>query len=439
MTLSVALESFFHKNRFNTEKTCWIAYSGGLDSHVLLTLCYQYRLQNLIHLKAIHINHGLNKEAFNWSCHCRKNCEDLQIDYVEFNIHIDSKSGDSLEEEARKKRYACFSECIKEGDFLLTAHHQDDQAETFFLQLFRGAGLKGLSAMPIFTSFFRGFHGRPLLSFSRNDLKEFALLHQLKWIEDESNINFKFNRNYIRHELMPVICKRWPNVATVISRSAEHCAEAQHLLESISELELEQIKGRFDHTISVDKLANFNPSKQRLLLRTWIAQRQFPLPNTRKLLNLQNVMLHARKDKSPCVAWGHVEMRRYRDDLYLMTVIPELSTDAASCIWNIQKPCHYQGLGTLYAVLEHGSGIKVHINQLHVRFRVKGESVHFAGRVSSLKKLFQEYGVPPWERYRIPLLFHENKLIEIPGYVIDHRFIAKNQESGNRIVWRWDS
>ena len=229
--------------QFGLDKTYWVAYSGGLDSSVLLSLFAELRRQLPIKLKAIHINHGLSPNASTWASLCATQCQSLQISYLERSVQVNANDGESIEEVARKKRYAVFAKCLEDGDILLTAHHQDDQAETFLLQLLRGAGVKGLAAMPQVKAFARGQHMRPLLEFSRSHLQAYAKERQLVWVDDESNLNLDFARNYIRHQLMPVLLQQWEGASDVIARSAAHCAEAQALLEEYALTDCEKVKG----------------------------------------------------------------------------------------------------------------------------------------------------------------------------------------------------
>ena len=289
--------------------TFWIAYSGGLDSHVLLSLCSQLRKEMKL-MRAIHVNHGISPNANSWANHCKKICESYDIQFIERTISLDLKAGDSLEEAARNKRYAVFAEYLEEGDVLLTAHHQDDQAETVLLQLLRGAGLKGLSAMPEIKSFARGHHGRPLLAFAREDLLQYAKEHQLIWIEDESNQDASLSRNFIRHEILAKLTLRWPSAAACIARSASHCAENQMLLEAFSR-EV-NVQGSRENTLSVARLLQFSPEKQRFFLRSWIHQLKYPLPDSKKMETIQRDVLFAAWDSSPLVKWGDVMLRRHR-------------------------------------------------------------------------------------------------------------------------------
>jgi tRNA(Ile)-lysidine synthase len=367
-------------------------------------LCQQISAQTSQVFHVIHIHHGLSANADHWAQQCRQWSDAAGFPFHLHMIAIDISGGVSLEEAARELRYQKFAETMQENDLLLTAHHQDDQAETILLQLLRGAGPKGLAAMPVMKSFARGFHGRPLLGFTRAELLAHAEARQLAWVEDESNADVKMTRNFIRHDVMSLLKTRWPNVESVLSRSAAHCAEAQVLLEEMASEKLLQISGSKPDTLSVTKLLELSEAWQRLLLRAWIEQHGFSLPDTNKILSIQSSVLRAAQDRMPCVTWQGAEVRRHRDDLHIMQ--PQ------------QQPL------TLPSV----EGLTTDIGTLIVRFRIDGETVTIGNRGKvALKNLFQEWGVPVWERSTIPLIFCGDKLVQVPGYFIDPTFIATEQ------------
>ncbi|HVE44982.1 MAG TPA: tRNA lysidine(34) synthetase TilS [Gammaproteobacteria bacterium] len=381
----------------------WVGYSGGLDSHVLLTLCDQLRAEIGLNCRAIHVHHGLHQDASSWAAHCARVCAEKKIPYEQKNLVLSLDAGQSVEAIAREGRYAAFASVMQPGDVLLTAHHQDDQAETVLLQLSRGAGLKGLSAMPAVKSFAQGLHMRPLLSFSRNDLASYAEAQRLVVIEDPANHHLRFSRNVIRHNVLPHLTSLSPGVASAIVRSAAHCAEAQALLASYVTEDIKACRTQRDDVLSVSRLLMLSPERQRLVLRAWIQQLGFLLPSTKRLATIMQTVLHARSDAMPVVRWGTAIVRRYRDGLYLMADQPKPSV--------------------------HRLRLKGDLAGLSVRFRQAGESVALAGRrKQNLKNLFQRWGVPPWERAHVPLLFIENRLIAAAGYFISPAYAAGEDE-----------
>lgn len=428
MSLVEAVRGFCAQ--YGWDKTYWIAYSGGLDSHVLLHACHSLRSQFPLKLRAIHIHHGLSANAEHWASHCARVCDDYEIDFTKHHIKVQPNVGDSLEALAREKRYRIFADSLGESEILLTAHQQDDQAETVLMQLFRGAGIKGLSAMPAMKTFASGFHGRPLLAFTRKELEAYALQHHLQWIHDESNDDNKFTRNYLRQHIFTSLKNRWPTVTETISRSAMHCAEAQALLDEFAADICTQVRGSHENTLSVSKLLQLSDERQKLLFRTWIYQLGYPLPDTKKITNLQHDVLTAAQDRMPCVSWNGVEVRRFRDDIYVMKALAEHDIQQ-SLEWNLQTPLMLPGIGMLHASFKTGHRLLIDVKKIDVRFRQGGEVANLPVRGRhSLKNLFQEWHVPTWKRDRIPLIYLEDKLISAVGYFIDEDYMAQQDEMG---------
>lgn len=415
------------------DTTCWVAYSGGLDSHVLLSACVKLRSMHPLKLRAIHVNHGLSPSAASWADHCTAICQAYGVNLVLPRIQVCRSAGESLEEVARELRYAAFAQYLADGDVLLTAHQQDDQAETVLLQLLRGAGPKGLAAMSPVKSLGRGLHGRPLLAFPRSFLQQYAGENQLSFIEDESNANLKLTRNFIRHEVLPLLKRRWPTATQILSRVAEHCAETHALLEQETEQDLTELQGEGSHTLSIKKLLQYSPAKQRFLLRQWIYRLNYPVPDTKKMQTIQRNVLTARSDAAPCVQWQNVELRRYRDELYILQQLP-LQDVEQRITWDLTQPLFFPGIGKLQAFLGPDYGLDASIKQVSVRFRQGGETLFLAGRGHrALKNLFQEWGVPPWERNRMPLVYVDDMLVAIPQFFLHENYAAKKGGVGYEI------
>ncbi len=293
-----------------------IAYSGGVDSHVLLHAMAQLRDQNKEWVvRAVHINHGLHPNADSWEAHCREICTSLKIPLTTEKIQLDIKPGDSIEEMARNARYAAFEEQIERGENLLTAHTQNDQAETLLLQLLRGSGVKGLSAMPIKKPLGTGYLVRPLLECTRDDVITYARQNDLRWIEDDTNVEQRFNRNYLRHEIFPLLRRRWPEVFLMMSRSATHCAESAALLDELADLDLQTLS--HENKLSVRALLLLSDIRRRNVLRRWIRQHGFRVPNKKHLEQIEKDVLLSAKDAKPIFSWGVAEIRRRGDLLSL--------------------------------------------------------------------------------------------------------------------------
>lgn len=433
MSLQNSLREFCTENLKG--KNCWVAYSGGLDSQVLLALLNELRLSHDLNLHAIHIHHGLNPDADNWLEHCEAYCQQNEISFHSVKIDIDTQTGESLENTARQKRYQVLQSFLQQGDCLLTAHHQDDQAETLLVQLLRGAGPKGLASMPTSKVIGKGIHYRPLLNFSRKKLLEYAQEKTLSWVEDSSNSDTVYVRNFIRQDIMPLLKSRWPNIQATIARSANHCAETQHLIEEFAIDVYQSLAGSKPGTLSITKLLQLPQHRQRLCIRSWIYQSGFILPNSKKLASIERHILKARRDRKPHVCWHNVEVRRHKDDLYILKKRNNHDVNSTTH-WDLTQSLILPNIGTLTATSVRGAGIAAHVTSLEVRFRRGGEIAYLPKRKHhDLKKLFQEWNVPTWERNRIPLLFHQDKLIAAVGYFIDPDFSANKDEVGRLVKW----
>lgn len=438
MSLFAAFKA--HLLEAGLDHTYLIALSGGLDSHVLLHLAYQLRKDFPVNIRAVHINHHLSVHADVWAAHCEKMAADYGIHCEVHHLSITQDAGISLEEEARNKRYHLFAQCLHSGEILLTAHHQDDQAETVLLQLLRGAGPKGLAAMPAIKPFASGMHMRPLLNFPKASIEQYAKTHALKWMNDESNSSTKYTRNFLRHDILPRLKARWPTVTATIARSAKHCAEVQLFADKTLKEKLEWAKGVAPHTLSIKKLQSLNTQEQRLFIRAWIEASGATLPSTAKLESIARTMLTAKEDRFPCVTWGKIILRRYRDMLYLLPLNPPFRMDDA-ILWDLSVSMTLPGVGVLDSSLLPGEGLHPSFQRVQVRFRQGGEWMVVPNRGRRyLKNLFQEWSIVPWLRNRIPLIYIEDRLASVLGYCIDPHFAVQNKEEKGRVLqMAWDS
>ena len=416
-----------------------VAFSGGLDSTVLLHALHTLREQLTVPVGAIHIHHGLQADADHWADHCRAVCNALEIPLTVLQVDARAASGDSPEAAARHARYTAIAGWLAPDHCLLTAQHRDDQAETLLLQLMRGAGVQGLAAMPVISALGQGSHLRPLLEMDREGLLDYARASGLAWIEDPTNAETAYDRNFLRHEILPVLRTRWPSVSASLSRSAAHAAEATALLDGLAVDNRLAVAGERDDTLSVTAVAALPPARQRNILRYWIRRQAGQAPSTAVLERVQNDMLTSREDAEPCVTWGGCQLRRYRDELFLLpAALPPQALP--ECAWQLQEPLALPGSGVLSATRMLGQGLRcaaVSEAGVQVRWRVGGESCRPVGRGHrhALKKLFQEAGVPPWQRDRIPLLYVGDELAAVAGMWICEPFQAGPQEPGYRIHW----
>lgn len=423
-----------------TASCYWAAYSGGLDSHVLLHALSVLRGELDAPLKAVHVNHGLSKDANAWSQHCETICGTMGIPCQVYDVDASPEPGESPEAAARRARYAALSGIIRPGDCILTAHHQDDQAETVLLQMLRGAGPRGLAAMPVFTDFSRGMLARPLLGFTRDELHDYAVQQGLQWIDDQSNFDTGYQRNYLRHEVMPQMKSRWPTLARILSRTATHCADAASLIDEIAAADLEKIRGPEPNTISISRLLVLGTAHQGNVLRFWLRQMDVQLPETVHLDCLRHDVLDAADDRIPLLTWAGVEIRRYRDVLYVM---PPLAGHQNKVVlrWNLNEELVLPaGSGRLTAVQKIGMGLNAALcrsQPVSVRYRQGGERCKPAGdnHTREVKKLFQEHGIPPWRRDRIPFIYVGEQLAAVAGLWICQPCEAGPDDIGFDIAW----
>ena len=414
-----------------------VAYSGGMDSHVLLAVTRQAAARLAVPVRAIHVNHRLHPDAGRWQAHCVQVCAELGVPLQVIAVDAAAAPGQSPEACAREARYAALRQALRRDEVLLFAHHQDDQAETFLLQLLRGAGPRGLAAMPRLSAFAAGRLFRPFLPLPRTQLREFAMRCGLQWVEDPGNRDERYARNYLRHQVLPLLKARWPGLGKTISRSAQWCAQAQQLIERDSQALLAAARSAAEpRCLALQRLEEYTLPQQAQILRTWLQQLQLDRPGAGHLQQILQCLIPARQDAVPVVRWATTEVRRYRSLLYAGRVLP--AADQAAYRWDIThtarlKLAHW----VLQASAEQGRGLRQAAcgGGLEVRFRHGGERCALAGgRHQSLKKRLQQLAVPPWERSRIPLLLLDGQVVAIGDRWISPAYTARGQEWGYVLV-----
>lgn len=419
-------------------KLC-VAFSGGLDSTVLLhALAIAVRDEPRYQLRAIHIDHQLHEHSRQWQRHCAQFALSAGIAFVAGRVSVSRDCDAGIEAAARAVRYEALRNLLEPGETLLTAHHADDQLETVLLALLRSAGVNGLSAMPACQPLGQGWHLRPLLEFTRAELEAWGRAEQLAWITDPSNDDRHFNRNYLRHEVIPALQRRWPGVARSAVRSAGHLAEAGELLDAIAAADL--VGAAAGDCLRVSVLASLDEPRRRNLLRHWLRARGARPPSTRKLLALEHDMLTAQEDRLPCVDWDGFEVRRYRGLLYAG---PQLQLSAVSGVsqdWDWSAALELpEGLGSLRMQTDRGAGLATSKlpPHLQVSFRHGGEALRPAGQPHhrKLKKLLQDADVLPWWRHCLPLIHVGDELAAVGDLWIAEEFAAQANEAGMRVLW----
>jgi tRNA(Ile)-lysidine synthase len=414
--------------------TVWAAFSGGLDSTVLL-----HRLrQEGLPVRALHVNHHLQPAANRWVEHCKEFCAQLGVPIYVLDVKIDANDPQGPEGAARFARYESFASLMKPGDCLVTAHHQDDQAETVLLRLLRGAGVAGLAAMRARTPFAGGTLWRPLLRQTRGALREYAERHGLSWIEDPHNQDPRYARSFVRHEIFPRFTQRWPQALELLARTAEHCAEAIELLDEQAAADLKRAvipaQGG-SQGLSARALLALTPSRRHNLLRYWAARSGVPAPPFDALARLEREVLRARPDAAPQLAWGETELRRFRDALYLMRRLPP-PPDGLALEWDGRRDLALPpGCGVLAAVKPARAELPLRVVFARGGERLKPVGARFT---RTLRNLFQEEAIPPWIRERLPLVELDGVLAAVADRWETPALKKLRAQSGCRYEWRHD-
>jgi tRNA(Ile)-lysidine synthase len=414
-------------------KSMTIALSGGVDSVVLLHLLHQLQKTHHFTLKASHVHHGLSKNADKWVKFCEKLCAKLSISLDVYYIQLPQKKSLGIEGEARRLRYEKLLQT--KTDLVVLAHHEDDQAETFLLQLIRGAGVKGLSSMAHFDDARKLW--RPLLNTSRIEIESYAKKHQLKWIEDESNRNIDFDRNFIRSKVLPILKNRFNHIIKVISRSSAHLAEAQYLLDDLAKIDLKSYlkSNSYIHKLHVKTLNNLSHSRAKNVLRYWLEMNDQLMPSKDHLDELLRQVLTAKKDSELKIHLSkEFEIRRYQDEIYIVKTNQKKQKNY-EIIWQGESEILLPNGAQLNFKKVKGSGINFKFldnQKLKIRNRQGGEFFKPDSKrpTKKIKQLLQESNLPPWEREFFPMIFVGDELAAVPNFGIDQKYQADPKLSG---------
>lgn len=423
-----------------------VGLSGGLDSVVLASLLLEVLGPEQI--CAVHVNHGLSKNADYWQAQATAFCDAQGIKIHAESVEVKA-DGEGLEAAARSARYAVFDRLLTEQGVLLLGHHADDQVETVLYHLLRGSGAKGLSGMPAQRPLGQGQLIRPLLNWKKSDLLTYAQYKGLGWVEDESNQQDKFDRNYLRNQVVPKIAQRWPGYVESIQSSAQHSAEANQLAEQLACEDLSGLDMRAERagwSICIDALQALDAVRQKNILRHWPGQRNLPMPNQKIVAQIMESILDAEADAEPLVSWQSLHWRRFQGRLYLLPSAALTKSQGQVAYWVIDEPddqrLELADGSCLVAVEAQGQGLAVPSGEgLTVRYRQGGERCKPEGRAhsSSLKKLFLEYRVEPWWRDRMPLLYLGETLVAVGDCWVCEGWQAGPAQRGKKIHWQPNS
>jgi tRNA(Ile)-lysidine synthase len=416
-----------------------VALSGGADSAALLAALTAPELKAFrgLPLRALHVDHGLQAAAGAFRAACIESCRRFDVPLEIISVKVARDDGGSLEAAAREARYDGIATQLAAGECVLTAHHAADQAETVLLQLLRGAGLPGLSAMPACRPLGLGWHLRPLLDVAQPELRRFAAQAGVVVVTDPMNLDPRHDRVYLRQTLWPLLEARWPGASVALSRSARHAAEAQVLLDDVAAQSLRTL--RDGEGLSVTRLRALPPGEQVNAVRHWIDARSVSPPPAARLAEALRQMLHAHGDHLPAVVWDGHALRRYRERLFLTSASPPRIGEPREWRYG-REPVLALGAGLgrlLWSPCSGGLDPGRLPPTLAVRRRRGGESLrpHRRARTQSVQHLCQSLGVLPWIRDALPLLYAGDDLVAVGDLWQDARWCVAAGESGARCEW----
>jgi tRNA(Ile)-lysidine synthase len=415
-----------------------VAFSGGADSTALLGLLAAAPATRK-RLRALHIDHGLQPQSAAWARACRATARALKVPFTARRLALTRGRGQSLEALARTGRYAALARALRPGEVLVTAHHLEDQLETVFLQLLRGAGLPGLAAMPAAMTLGRGVLVRPLLGIRHAQLRAWAQQQGLAFVEDPSNRDEALDRNYLRHRVLPAILSRWPGAAGTVARAARHIAQAQLLLDELAAADA--ARAADGAALAVTALRALPLVRRRNALRWWIGQAGYTVPDSRRLEEMAVTLLAARPGANPQVTWGVAQVQRHAGRLTLSTVgdfvLPYELAWAPQRSARLTLPA---GAGELeLSASEHGLIDAAAVpGRLVVRTRRGGERLRprAGGPSRTLKSLLQKEAVALHEREVLPLVYAGEALVAVADLWVDARWQAAPECARRlRLIW----
>ena len=409
-----------------------VGFSGGADSTALLHALSTIQDQLDVPVSAVHVNHGLHDDADLWQSECETFCAHHRIKLACLRIKLEHRSGKGLEAEARHLRYEAISALLKAGNCLLTAHHADDQAETLLLNLMRGSGVDGLSAMPESRPLAHGVLQRPLLCFQNSALRDYLHANNIEWSEDPSNQHLDHDRNFVRHEIIPLLEKRWPEVSKRLLLTHRAMTDARVLLERLAD---EYLGKNLAHPFVMQITAQLftDPELFKLVIRRWIKQSGSPYMPAYRLESFCEQLRQVGNDHKTTVAWGGCLLRLYKQQLWLQT-----DTEILACPTRKWPPGHNEldlGRDVGQLVLDGGTSPGGEFS-VAARSNVEETAISQGGHHKSLKNLFQAAGIPPWLRDCIPLCKLDGELVAMGDWCFSEQFAAWLSENNLKLSWR---
>lgn len=414
-----------------------VALSGGMDSSVLLHCLSLLPAARARGLRAVHVDHGLHADSADWAAHCERLCARHDVAFVRVQAKVERDRGFGLEGAARRARFAALQGALEADEIVVFAHHREDQAETVLLKLLRGAGPEGLAAMRGVRPFGCGLAWRPLLDVPRSRLLEHARQFKLDWITDPSNSDTRIDRNFLRIEILPRLREHWPETDTSFSQSARWILAAADFVDTQSEQALARVQGLDPSTLHLREWLDLPEALRDPVLRRWLRENNLPEPTRYQAGELFRQLASAAVDKLPCLRWPGAEVRRYRTLMYALKPL-QLPDPGWEHAWDGRPLELPAAVGTLAMIPNPGHHASPVTPSLRVRFRRGGETLRLnaGGYRRDLRDLFQEAGIPPWQRSRVPMVFDANdELLAIADLWTTDRGRAHFAMLGHRPAW----
>ena len=411
-----------------------VALSGGIDSICLLHTLSHLSTKRGFSLSAIHVNHQISRHSNYWEDFCHQICDSLNIPITSTRVIVNLNNGNGLEAEARKVRYEVFEQ--SNANVLALAHHSDDQSETVLLQLLRGGNPRGLAAMPVLRKLNNDIQlWRPLLNITREQLEKIAIEENWVWIEDDSNSDTRFRRNFLRHNLMPILSKEYPDYRNQFMRASQHAADAADILSEIATTDL-KILLIDDRTINLDILTTLSPARQRNAIVTWLCKFNIST-NPKKIDDILTQLLSSVNSSIPKFIFKDWILTRYQQHAILLRKFTtpneeiNIKFSLENLIIDIPEWC-----GKLhFKPTNNGINYSTICDNLSVRRRMGGEIVYHNGINKTLKNVLQEAKIPPYRRERTPLLYSNNTILAMPGLFINTNLLSTGSEIGYIPTW----
>ena len=425
-----------------------VGFSGGADSTALLHALCKIKSQLGVPVSAVHVNHGIHKDADHWQMFCENFCRQNQVELVSRRIRLEHRTGKGMEAEARHLRYAAMADLLPSGAALLTAHHADDQAETLLLNLMRGSGVDGLSAMPDSRKLGKGVLQRPLLGFQSVELKNYLGANDIEWMEDPSNQFLDHDRNFVRHEIIPQLEKRWPEVSKRLLLTRKAMTGARHLLEKLAD---EYLGQNLCHPFILEMTAQLvNESELfKLVLRRWLNQTDTPTIPVYRLEAFYEQVQKNHNDQNVTVSWGGCLLRLYSQKLWLCSDIRVSPCPVVRWPADSNEIDLGADLGLLILKPDGGKAGSISNGPLQLnpefsldevsvggRTGVKESGISQGGHHKSLKNLYQQAGIPAWLRDSIPLCRMKGELVAMGDWCFNERYASWLSDNKVRLTWQ---